>query len=238
MVAWVFAGGGDSEIRGLMPFLRMRFSGYDFERKTPVRQKRGPKPGVKIKDTGMGKTGKSLARQITRELDAALRGGNKCDLILVVDDLDCCCPEERYKLLQESVSKIPEAIAIQCIIAFAAPEIESWIIADWDNTVAKHIDFRNCAKAMQHWLSKERGVLFADPESFGEYDTQLKSCSEKLSDQIIEASLEHGARNCYSKGTHTPLLLREIDPATVAIKCRWFRNLYNEMLGTPGKTVG
>jgi hypothetical protein len=56
LVAWVFAGGGDSEIRGLIPFLRMRFSGYDFERKTPVRQKRGPKPGVKIKDTCMGKS--------------------------------------------------------------------------------------------------------------------------------------------------------------------------------------
>lgn len=226
---WVFAGGGESEIRGLMPFLGKHFSSCNFERRTPVRLKWGPKPGVKTKDVGMGKTGKDLARQITRELDAALRGG-RCDLILVIDDLDCFCREERHKLLLEAISKIPDAAAISRVIAFAAPEIESWIIADWDNTVAKHIDFRGCAKAMQHWLSKEKKVVFADPESFGEYDPERKTCKEKLSDQIIEASLEHGARNSYSKGTHTPHFLREIEPTVVARKCPLFKLFYNEMI--------
>lgn len=34
MVIWVFAGGGESEVRGLIPFLRKHFPGCTFERKT------------------------------------------------------------------------------------------------------------------------------------------------------------------------------------------------------------
>ncbi|MDD1428476.1 hypothetical protein MEO94_29330 [Dolichospermum sp. ST_sed9] len=59
MVVWVFAGGGEAEVRGLIPFLEQNFPGCKFERKTPVLQKPGPKPG---KVSGYGKTGKSLIR--------------------------------------------------------------------------------------------------------------------------------------------------------------------------------
>ena len=45
VVVWVFAGGGESEVRGLIPFLEQNFSNCKFERKTPARQKPGPKPG-------------------------------------------------------------------------------------------------------------------------------------------------------------------------------------------------
>ena len=45
MVVWVFAGGGEAEVRGLIPFLEKNFPSYKFERKTPVLQKPGPKPG-------------------------------------------------------------------------------------------------------------------------------------------------------------------------------------------------
>jgi len=44
VVVWVFAG-GEAEVRGLIPFLEKNFPSYKFERKTPVLQKPGPKPG-------------------------------------------------------------------------------------------------------------------------------------------------------------------------------------------------
>jgi len=57
VVVWVFAGGGEAEVRGLIPFLQKNFPGCQFERKTPARIKPGPKPG---KVTGYGKTGKRM----------------------------------------------------------------------------------------------------------------------------------------------------------------------------------
>lgn len=48
MVVWLFAGGGESEIDGLVPFLRKHFPHCHFERITPARIKRGPKPGKKL----------------------------------------------------------------------------------------------------------------------------------------------------------------------------------------------
>ena len=229
MVIWVFAGGGQSEIAGLVPFLNRHFNGCHFERRTPVIKKIGPKPGVKSKGVGLGKTGCDLSRQIAKELDVALRFGG-CELILVVDDLDCCCKEERRNLFLETINKIPGAASIPQVIALAAPEIESWIIADWDNTVAKHVDFRSCGKAMKHWLIKEKKIPFAAPESFGEYDPKTKSCTKKLSDLIIEASVEYGNGYCYSKGTHTPRLLQEINPKTVAKKCPLFKSFFLEVI--------
>ena len=87
MVVWVFSGGGESEVRGFLPFLEKTFPGCRFERKTPIRGKLGPKPN---KASSYGKTGKSLIDQIKQELPLALKAEpNKCDLILVFDDLDC-----------------------------------------------------------------------------------------------------------------------------------------------------
>ncbi len=83
MVVWLFAGGGEAEIEGLIPFFRRNFPFCEFQRKTPVRKKRGPKPGKDI--NALGKTGKSLSRQIKYQLPKALLS-ETCDLILVLDD--------------------------------------------------------------------------------------------------------------------------------------------------------
>ncbi|MFN9614553.1 MAG: hypothetical protein ACK55M_03475, partial [Dolichospermum sp.] len=124
VVIWVFSGGGESEVRGLIPFLEKNFPSCKFERKTPVLQKPGPKPG---KASGYGKTGKSLIAQISKELPITLKNEpNKCDLILVFDDLDCRDPiAEREKFLAV-ISKISECADIEKFVGFAAPELESW----------------------------------------------------------------------------------------------------------------
>jgi hypothetical protein len=46
MVVWLFSGGGEAEVRGLVPFLKANFPEYQFERKSPVRRKPGPRPGL------------------------------------------------------------------------------------------------------------------------------------------------------------------------------------------------
>ena len=227
MVVWVFAGGGESEVRGLIPFLEKNFPGCSFERKTPVRQKPGPKPN---KAVSYGRTGQSLIEQIKEELPIALKGeANKCNLILVFDDLDCREPiTQRQKILQE-ISKIPECADIEKFVGFAAPELEAWIIADWNNSIAKHLDFKGRHERMRWWLSSQRNIPFDNPESFSEYDSERDCCREKLSDALIDSSIQHeDDRNKprFSKSLHTPLLLTGINPNEVQRKCPLFREMY------------
>ena len=227
VVVWVFSGGGEAEVRGFLPFLEKTFPGCRFERKTPVRQKPGPKAN---KAGSYGRKGQSLIEQIKQELPLALKAeANKCDLILVFDDLDCRDSQTQKSKILAELSKIPECAALNKFVGFAAPEIEAWIIADWNNSIAKNSDFRGRQERMRWWLSAEKNVPFDSPESFSEYDREKDCCREKLSEALIESSVYQAERHNtrFSKGLHTPLLLREIDPNEVQKKCPLFRELYN-----------
>ena len=120
VVIWVFSGGGEAEVGirnkdkkdegGIIKFLQKNFPTCTFVRKTPARIKPGPKPG-KI---GYGRTGNSLIDQISKELPIALKNEpNKCDLILVFDDLDCRNPILQREKFLAAISKIPETNEIE-----------------------------------------------------------------------------------------------------------------------------
>ncbi len=120
MVVWVYSGGGEAEVRGFFPFLAKTFPGCRFERKTPVRNKPGPRPN---KASGQGRTGKSLIEQIKQELPLALKAEpNKCNLILVFDDLDCRDSQEEKKKIEKIWSdiskKIPECADIEKFVGW------------------------------------------------------------------------------------------------------------------------
>jgi hypothetical protein len=228
VVVWVYSGGGEAEVRGFFPFLEKTFPGCRFERKTPVRQRPGPKAN---KAGSYGRTGKSLIEQIKKELPIALKAEpNKCDLILVFDDLDCRDSQTQKSKILSEISKIRECADIEKFVGFAAPEIEAWIIADWNNSIAKNSNFRSRHERMRSWLSRQKKVSFNNPESFSEYDAEKDCCREKLSEYLIESSVQDELdrdKARFSKGDHTPLLLREIDPNEVQKKCPLFRELYN-----------
>ena len=223
MVVWVFAGGGKSEVGGLIPFLRRNYKEHKFERKSPVRQKPGPSPSS---EPGYGRTGKSLADQIGKLLSESLKGQEECNLILVIDDLDCHKPNARQQLLATAVGQDGEANEIPCFVGLASPEIEAWIVADWGNTVAKDLDFRGCHQQMQHWLSTQGSVPFDDPESFSHYDPDRNACHDKLSEAIVDSSIECCDRVRYSKATHTARFLRQLSSDVVSQKCPLFRQLH------------
>lgn len=76
----------------------------------------------------------------------------------------------------------------------------------------------------------KKKVSFKNPESFSEYDSKRDCCREKLSEALIESSVQDEVdrdKARFSKGLHTPLLLREIDPNEVQKKCPLFCELYN-----------
>ena len=214
---WLFAGGGEAEVRGMIPFLDKNFA-CTFERKMPARQKPGAKPGH-------GLTGKGLARPVKRQLRAALARGKKCDLILIIDDLDCRDADEQEGRLLQAIGDVLGTTDIKRFVGFAAPELEAWLIADWEGTFAKDVDFRKDHAGMRWWLSHEKKVPFDAPETFSSYDPVKDTCEEKLSDAIIESAWEKGTTR-YSKATHTPRLLVKADPEIVAGKCPHFNDLY------------
>ena len=106
-------------MRGLLPLLANVCKDHTYERKTPIRQKPGPRPST---EPGYGRTGKSLAEQIEKLLFESLKGKERCDLILVIDDLDCHNPDERRKLFRETIERVEGATGIPNFVGFASPE--------------------------------------------------------------------------------------------------------------------
>jgi len=235
MVVWLFAGGGESEIQGLVPFLRKNFPECEFERYTPVAPKKGPKPGKPIH--ALGKTGKNLSKQIKYQLSNALRYGS-CDCILVIDDLDCRDVEKQNRAFSEAIDCVPGGKGMNRVIGFASPEIESWLIADWDHTFAKHSDFRGYHERLRYVLSHEFSVAFDDPESFSEYDGTKDACKEKLSETIVRG-IEYLGSNSnvpavpYKKGIHTPVLLINAQADKIAEKCKLFGVIFTYLTQNP-----
>jgi hypothetical protein len=91
-------------------------------------------------------------------------------------------------------------------------------------------DFRGCHEALRWWLSQEKQVSFEAPESFSQYDAQRDCCEIKLSKALIEATEVKSCKKIFSKGIHTPLLLRQLNVQTVGKKCPIFQAWYEQLV--------
>lgn len=247
MKIWLFAGGGESEIKGLTPLLKREFPDYEFERCLPTSKKLGPKPR-KISEGKspiiQGETGISLLARIKERLNIKLCLKKEvCDVIFIFDDFDyeekknnSLTKREKFEVFITEVKEEFESLKdVTFIIGFAKPEIEAWIIADWDNTIAKDFNFRGRSPAMQHYLATHYNLSFSVPESFGLNPEHLESYHQKLSNCIIKASKECGSLGdiSFSKGVHTPNLIGNNEhPLQVDIveqKCPEFRYFWNAL---------
>jgi hypothetical protein len=230
VIVWGFAGGGETEVAGLIKFLQRLFPNYLFTRYILFDStKKGAKPNRK---STLGASNTSLIQAIQKYLPLAfLNEKHKPDLILVMDDLDCGDLDHQRQQFLNCIANIANTENIDRYIAFAAPEIESWIIADWDHTLAKAEKFKAKHQRMRHWLSTQKKVPFDQPESFREYDPNKKSCKEKLSELLIEASsqeIEDQGKE-YKKSEDSPELLLRIEKEIIVQKCPIFRDFYHFM---------
>jgi hypothetical protein len=126
VVVWVFAGGGETEVAGLIKFLQKLFPNYLFTRYTPFDStKKGAKSNRK---STLGANNTSLIQAIQKYLPLAfLNEKHKPDLILVIDDLDCGDLNYQRQQFLNCIANIDKTENIDRYIAFAAPEIESKI---------------------------------------------------------------------------------------------------------------
>jgi hypothetical protein len=242
MVIWLFAGGGESELgqrdeaAGIVKFLERVFPGVLFERKLPVRPRSGPRPGC-----ALGHTGSSLARELRRKIEESLKRRETCGAVLVVDDLDCHDPlaraESFLQAVLRAVQNVPGTTAPPVVTGFASPELEAWVLADWNNSLARHSDFRARHEGMRHWLATDGGVDFGNLERFSHLDVEKNSCKEKMSEILCEASrrVNQGEDSCYSKAHHTAELLSMVDPGVVARNCGLY---FAPMVARLNKLIG
>lgn len=203
-----------------------------------------------------------------KSLEDLLLKDSLCDAILVIDDLDCrrwdgsvCNEIESPGFLQIhnhyvqqvtlSLDKAKNPLdewmknrldEVQfnpkIIVGFASPEIESWIIADWEK--CHHRDFpKKQWDRMRRWLEhKNRGdaqVDFKNPELYGGFNAQTGVCQVKLSEQIVEAStqaqISEGVPqpSRYNKARHSSDLLEKIFGQRVQEICPLFKAMYQSL---------
>ncbi len=230
---WVYSGGGEAEYRGLILFLKRNFPHLDFNRQLPARPGKRPKsefrkrPGSIPIDREPGKrskfglTGTSLIEEMKKRLNRSGEQGDSCDVIFTMDDLDCREAERETVVVSEaieSISTLRNKPAV--IVAFAAPELESWLIADWSHCFGSHRAFREKSHDVKKHLHKAFPSLFAAPESFSEWDEARQTCRHKLSDELINAWALYAE---FKKSTHTPELLLTCRVKRIAAKCPIFR---------------
>ncbi len=226
VVVWVYAGGGHSEL-GLIPWLQRHFRGVKFERRMPQKTKPGPRPGVSPHEV-VGNSGKALDKLIKDNL-AEYWQKNNADVLLLLDDTDCEAPAKRRESLQRAVKDAIAPDDLPCVaIALAVPELEVWLLADWQNAFAKN--YGGFQVKMRDKLKKE-GVDFTNLESFDcrckkEEGEEYRKISETLKEAFDTCS---GTSTRYSKGTDTSRLLMQVDPAVVAQNCPHFKTFWNKL---------
>jgi hypothetical protein len=225
VVVWVYAGGGEAEVDGFFPFLQRHFINCSFARRTP-RRPPGPRKGSSLYS---GLTGRSLLDEIRKDILDYWDGTPGA--ILLMDDTDQRVPNNHAALLRAVATealkeKAATGAAQPIIVALAVPELETWLLADWDNTFKK--EFSQCAAAVQHELATTHKVDFSKPESFATSDDQgvYRKMSEILMDTI---NLKCTLRLNYSKATDTPRLLMRADPNVIKGKCPYFAEFWNAL---------
>jgi hypothetical protein len=241
VVIWVYAGGGQAEF-GIVPFLQRHFdkSNVIFNRALPQRMKPGPRPGV----IPYGATGRQFQQIVRDTIARYLEKG--VDAIIVLDDLDCDDYDAKANLLRGAVTEgfaeaAKKGIAppASVLVAFAVPEIEAWVIADWSHTFQKR--HGNYHGAMRHALSSQ-GVDFSNVESFDchcdtpEAYRKLSVVLQKVFNQAqYDANPNVSAIVPYSKDTDTRALLEIATAEGIARACPRFAGFWRELQVVAGK---
>nr|WP_263012353.1 DUF4276 family protein [Laspinema sp. D3c] len=137
--------------------------------------------------------------------------------------------DERMKNRLDEVQFNPKII-----VGFASPEIESWIIADWGNF--HHRDFPKHQRIrMRQWLRDMAQLDFDNPELYGGFNAQKGVCQVKLSEQIVEASIQAQISegvpqpSRYNKGQHSSEILEKISGQRVQEICPLFKAMYQSL---------
>jgi hypothetical protein len=225
----------------------------------PAVNKPAPKigrPHAQPIDEHAGATGQRLVDEMLTQLRKHWRG-SACnfDFVLLIDDADCrfaqaedpssaqAAWESRLaELVRDAVGK--KELGFYSLLAW--PEIEAWLVTDWDNGFAAQ--YRQVAPSLRQHVGGciLHPLAFSQIERFG---GSLKNgtCEHKLSERIKDAFTGRSGCECkppfvdraakdsagaplaYSKRIDGAAMLKRIEPERVAKDCPRFRSAYNRL---------
>ncbi len=252
-----FCTSGHTEAGGMHQFLQQLRPDIEWHRCFPAFDKPGPKLR-KHTICQTGTTGQTLIDLMLERLEKFYRG-HDCffDLVLLIDDADCRLldPEQRLatriSALTKEVQEKTRNANLQFIALLASPEIESWLLADWDEGFGKQ--YQPIAHELRALLQSEQYLSpapWTDIENYGgPYRSESHCCTNKLSEVLIGGALAELAMRAtaktshsnngdydpsayqYSKKVHGPAMLRRVRADKIALVCtQYFRKSYQALL--------
>ena len=255
-----FITGGLTEAASMKFFLKKINGEVDFIQLCPICRKKSKK---QIRDRAVikepkhnGITGEKLLEYVYEFIQKEAFLSEEYDGILIEDDKDNrfleIAEDGSHRLFKATWEKHKEIIYSEIkkkcfqmankpiIIMYAAPEVESWFLADWEHSFA--IAYKRTLGEMNHYFQMNLrkfinnqllGGYENDLESFGFHDDAYIKLSENIQNVISTGEYLQDANNVqynkdifenknvrYSKAINGAEMLEEIIPEIVASKCR------------------
>lgn len=230
-----YCSAGYTETGGMQTFLERINPNISFIRQFPIANKKDLKKG-RMSSTPIRSQSGITGNGLTDEMKSRLSkyGSQEFDYILLIDDADCRLKKDGApsfiqwcSTLQKEISEILKKPIIFEVL-LASPEIEAWLLSDWDNTFA--VEYRDISAHIQYNISKSDIIEFLNSDNIEEYGGEYLngSCSIKISKKIQEIVSRESSGNksyFYSKRLHGVSMLNRLDPKRVEEKCRQYLGL-------------
>jgi hypothetical protein len=168
----------------------------------------------------------------------AFHSGDRCELdaVALVDDSDCrfSDPEAFDDWVESVARRVREATqrGIPVFVLLAAPEIEAWLVADWQESFAREYGGVAVSLRIHVTTCLLQGQDMTAIEEYGGQRVE-GGCERKLSRDLDKAFLQDGcacgARDAlafsarrYRKAVEGVAMLKRIRPPEVRATCRTY----------------
>ncbi|MCB9765039.1 MAG: DUF4276 family protein [Alphaproteobacteria bacterium] len=230
-----------TEVGGIQALLQKINPRVRWQRCFPAVLKPGPKPGrlaLPLGDQDMGATGESLIRRMEQRLRDHYRGA-ALDALLLIDDADCrFCGDDPPKSQAEAIEALTRRARtalgrddIPVFALFASPEVEAWLLADWDRSFGA--DHPHLSHTLRHHLAQRLTPHWPATEGYGCPELRGGGCTTKLSEVLQDVMADpatyawakldpakDGRR--YSKKVDGALMLQRVRPERISEHCSLF----------------
>ena len=254
-----FCTAGYTETGGMHAFLQKIAPDVEWQRCFPAVSKPAPKigrPHAEPHERHAGATGRRLIDAMLAQLREHVHGAAcNVDFVLLIDDADCRFADandpsaEQVTWANELAQRVRDAAGkpdLEFYALLAWPEIEAWLLADWDNGFA--MQYRQVAPSLRQHMA----TCVLSPHTWQEVEQfggglKAGSCAHKLSARIQQSFVDptgcacrppfldrvtqrsDGARLAYSKRIDGAAMLKRIHPGRVAKDCPRFRSVYDQL---------
>lgn len=231
---YFYATDSHTEI-SMKDFLRKINSDVVWIPRSPLLAKR-PKKDYAIQESIpalTGRTGVDLENFMLEEIIQHPSILSDCPALLLEDDLDKRDAledqdhflTEQYEKLGAKLSNIVKGSSAKLICLYAAPEVETWFVEDWENSFGNARLFnQQIAVRLRPLINKLKSECEGSFERYshhyeGKFSDWLINEIQKLS---IVHRVEESRMASYSKRIHGSKFLSEIDPDKIEPKCRLY----------------